>query len=52
MALEVNKLILSKLNAEQINKEKSLNGGHKKITHVLIYVEYGQKFGKEKQYLK
>lgn len=48
----MNQLILAKLSDEQIAKAKSENGERKKITHVLLCGDYGQKFGTEKQCLK
>lgn len=48
----MNQLILAKLSNEQIAKAKSENGERKKITHVLLCGDYGQRFGTEKQCLK
>ncbi|PIP94326.1 MAG: hypothetical protein COW00_06765 [Bdellovibrio sp. CG12_big_fil_rev_8_21_14_0_65_39_13] len=42
------KLILAKLNEEQIRKAKEVNGVRKGITHVLICGKYGNIFGTEK----
>ena len=46
------RLILAKLNPEQIEKAKEVNGKSKRITHVLIAGSYGNRFGTEKQCLK
>jgi len=48
----VNQLILAKLSDEQVAKAKNKNGERKKITHVLLCGDYGQRFGTEKQCLK
>lgn len=45
-------LLLAKLNEEQIQKAKEVNGKNKRITHVLICGDIGQMFGTEKQCLK
>lgn len=46
------KLILAKLNENQIFKAQEIYGSRKKITHVLICEGYGQIFGTEKYCLK
>lgn len=48
----MNQLILAKLSDEQVAKAKNKNGERKKITHVLLCGDYGQRFGTEKQCLK
>ncbi|MHA2938436.1 hypothetical protein ACXJY6_09065 [Vibrio sp. RC27] len=47
-----NSLILVRLNSEQIERAKEVNGNRKKFTHALLCGEYGQILGTEKKCYK